>query len=201
MYTTVQLAEHSIIPSLLPEAPVVLDVGCRDFEFCKAVLQLRPKAQIIALDPDPEIIDPEINGVTFLNLALVHNDKKFSKYVSYGSNGTSKGYGNHLTEYDVEHQDTKIITVPCVRMLTLMTASGISHWDLVKMDCEGSEFAILATWPSRCATQLSIEFHDSSLLSPDLFPSLEEYEAVQHKAFNTTAGYGHWDSVFVLRGL
>lgn len=206
-WETQTLAEHSYVPDLLPEYPVVLDVGCRDFKFCMEVLKVRPKAKIVALDPDPEIQDPKIPGVLFLHTALVHDGRVTSGYVQYGSNGTSKGYGNHLTDkQEIIHQEAKVISVPCMHLLELVRYYRIFHFDLVKLDCEGSEFAILESWPGRLATQISVEFHD--FLLPEkrtkayyasLLNRLTDYRFVQHEAFQNEVGYGHWDSVLVLK--
>lgn len=202
-----QIAEHSYIPDLLPEHPVVLDVGCRDFMFCREILKVRPKAKIIALDPDPDIQDPKIPGVLFLHTALVHDGRAVSGYVQYGSNGTSKGYGNHLTDQtEINHQEAKVISVPCVHLLELVRYYRVFHFDLVKLDCEGAEFDILENWPGRLATQISVEFHDYTFPQKrnkeyyaNLMSKLSDYRFVQHEAFHNEVGYGHWDSVLVLK--
>ena len=65
-----RLAEHSVDVELLPEAPVVLDAGCRGFDFSNAVLDVRPKARVTQWTrPRSEpSSDPRI---TFLNQPLV----------------------------------------------------------------------------------------------------------------------------------
>src|SRR5690349_14204704 len=47
----IALASHTVDLDLLPECPMVLDVGCRDFDFTRALLALRPVTCMIALDP------------------------------------------------------------------------------------------------------------------------------------------------------
>jgi hypothetical protein len=59
-----KLAEHTVDVDLLPEAPIVLDVGCRWFDFSKEILRIRPDARIVALDPGPDIEDPGLKPKT-----------------------------------------------------------------------------------------------------------------------------------------
>ena len=86
---------------------------------------------------------------------------------------------------------------------------AVEKFDLIKLDVEGSEFAILQTWPGPIATQLSIEFHDyvdNSMYDDEYFNrlfqgSLADYEVVQHEVSEVSnARRGHWDSLFRLRG-
>ncbi len=86
-----------------------------------------------------------------------------------------------------------------------MKVLDVTYWDLVKLDCEGSEFEILENWPGRIATQISVEFHDGADAARDdayfetLFAKLPDYEIVQHEKFKQGAWIGHWDSLLRLR--
>ena len=200
------LAGHTIDESLLPEDPVVLDVGCRSFDFCQEILNIRPSARIIAMDPDPDMEDPQMAGVEFVNKALVFGDKASSGYASY-----STGEGNMLTDLE-SYYDARMLTVECVQIARLMEDLDIEYWDLVKLDCEGSEFDILANWPGPIANQISVEFHDGhpqregahrephERYFNSLWSRLADYKVVQHIFFKQGDWFGHWDSLFVLNG-
>lgn len=200
----VQLSGHTVDLDLLPEYCNVLDVGCRGFDFTQDILKHRPNACIVAMDPDPEIVFRNLGtaAVDYLNLALVGDkEQRRSRYASY-----STGEGNMLTTLD-KYYDATMLTVPCVDIEFVMTLTHTKHWDLVKLDCEGSEFDILERWPGPIATQISVEFHDGAdptNRNADYFLKLHEklspnYRYVQHPYFKQGAWFGHWDSVLVLR--
>jgi FkbM family methyltransferase len=198
------IAGHTIDTDLLNgPLPFVLDVGCRGFDFTQGILELNPHANIIALDPDPVIEDPRLARVHYVRKALVHDDRKEYGYASY-----STGEGNFLTNQK-SYYDAKMIRVPCTNIVEVMAEQNITHWDLVKLDCEGSEFDILTHWPGPIATQISVEFHDGH---PDEYSSTREsyrkyyeelwerlrpygYQVVQHELFKQGNWYGHWDTL------
>lgn len=197
--------DHTIDVGLLPESPVVLDVGARGFGFTRDILALRPKALVVAMEPDPNVQDPDIAGVEFVQKALVSDNRPLQRYASF-----STGEANFITEA-ASYYDAQIKYVRCITIRSLMLDLGIDHWDLVKLDCEGSEFGILEYWPSAIATQISVEFHDfknrdkwNDAYFEALFKSLEfhhGYSIVQHELSSVGPGnaMGHWDSLLVLR--
>jgi methyltransferase family protein len=85
----------------------------------------------------------------------------------------------------------------------------VDHWDLIKLDCEGSEFGILENWPGPVARQISVEFHDwtgpwAERAAGDYYERLfagplKDYEVVQHELSKQGEGIGHWDSLLRLR--
>jgi len=194
--------DHTIDVGLLPESPVVLDVGARGFAFVRDILALRPKALVVAMEPDPDVQDPDIVGCEFIHKALVHHEDCVRKYAAF-----STGEGNFLSDVDIHYASMK--TVPCVSIYSVMEGLGIAHWDVVKLDCEGSEFDILRSWPGPIATQISVEFHDyqnrakyDDAYFGDLFRGrLRDYKVVQHPLTGVGPGpsYGHWDSLLVLK--
>ena len=206
----VDIESHSIDLAALPEAPEVLDVGCRGFAFCKSLLKLRPFARITAMDPDPLLTLEEMPvGVLFLRAALVGDERLTSNYA-----GWSNGDGNLLCESAPWYAEREH-TVPCLNITALMARLKVSYWDLVKLDCEESEFQILENWPGPIAGQLSVEFHDwtgewrkKAKDDPAYYPRLfngplKDYEVLKHELSTVGPGpaWGHWDSVLRLRSL
>lgn len=177
---------------------MVLDVGSRNFDFTRGVLAIRPDARIIALDPDPAIEPMAHPNVTFLRYALVGDPRKTrSNYASY-----STGEGNMLLDGD-RYYDAKILRVDCMDITYLMACCNVARFDLVKLDCEGSEFGILENWPARgIAHQISVEFHDGTPAGPNREESY--YKALfarlnvcveQHEVTKQGDWTGHWDTL------
>jgi FkbM family methyltransferase len=197
------LASHTIDLDLLPEEPIVLDVGCRWFDFTRGILALRPKAEIVCVDPSSDIKWNELDLLwnCRVDCALVGDDREMTNFAE-GIAGD--GGGNHVIDGDRDG-DYRIRQVRCVTINDVMAMYGIRHFDAVKLDCEGSEFGILENWPGPIATQISVEFHDWS--GPwkqhgcsAAIANLERfgYKTVQHELSRQGNGIGHWDSLFVL---
>lgn len=193
--------DHTLDVDLLPEKPIVLDVGARGFGFTRDVLALRPKGLVIAMEPDPAVKDPDIVGCDFVQKALVADDVTLRKYAAF-----STGEANFLSDSDVSYASMK--HVRCITLKALMIDLGIEHFDAIKLDCEGREFEILEHWPAPIATQISVEFHDftdrrrwDDAYFDQLFAGpLAAYEVIQHALSGVGPGnaMGHWDSLLVL---
>lgn len=198
----VTLASHTVDLDLLPETPNVLDVGCIHFDFTREVLKHRPGARIVAMDPNPSDVGEVPQSTVHMRKALVGKPQKYSLYAMH-----STGEGNFLCADVPWYADA--CAVQCVTIEALMQESGIDYFDLIKLDCEGSEFGILENWPGPIATQLSVEFHDWTgpwchHVAGDYYERLfagplKDYEVVQHELSRQGEGIGHWDSVFRLR--
>lgn len=212
---------HTLDLDLLPEAPIILDAGCSGFGFSRDVLEMYPKARVIAMDPNPTMRDPQIAGCTFFNYALVGSNISTSGYVLADGDGG----GNFLAPIDSptdrvtrpgcnwDFSKYKLYEIRCLDIGRLMWRTGITHWDAVKLDIEEKEFEVLENWPGPIATQISVEFHDftgpifhsvqqgyyEKILWPHLF---KWYKIARHDWLPLDADplhLGHWDSVLVLK--
>jgi len=202
------LASHTVDLDLLPESPTVLDVGCRWFDFSQAILKERPQAKIIALDPANDVhmlkSRPFMRACTFVRAALVGTGHARQQFAHF-----STGEGDFLTTqtyFPGWDKQPEFYEVECMSIGELMLQHSIKHWDLVKLDCEGSEFDILERWPGPIATQVSCEFHDwdkpvyrSETYYDGLWKKLPWYRIVQHEFTRQGNGIGHWDTLIVLR--
>lgn len=198
---------HSIIPNLLKPEGIVLDVGCRGFVFAREMS--RRGLHVIALDPDASIIAPEDSKLIFEAKALIHGSRRRAVYASW-----STGEGNHLCVDRAVPHYADSSQVPCVNLQYLMKKYCVQFFEVVKMDCEGSEYDILLNWPGPIARQITVEFHDFAGFNP--FPNVEDYyellvghlgqwyEVVRHENYPHPLAPAHpvnyWDSLFVLRG-
>jgi hypothetical protein len=197
-------AEHSIDTDLLPENPVILDVGCRGYEFDNEILAIRPNARIYAVDPDPEIDAPDDPRIFFFRIAITELPDASVKWQGPGEGAyicdVPSGYGWGGNSPVVVHNST---------LPALMKQIKCEHFDVVKLDCESSEFGILENWPGKIATQISCEFHDcmnrekwNDAYFEKLFRGpLKDYNVALFGL--TPLGPGntlsHWDSLFILK--
>jgi FkbM family methyltransferase len=199
------LASHTVDIDLLPEEPVVLDVGCRWFDFTRGILLHRPKARIIAMDPSSDVekdADLPAREVMFLKVALVGEDRHATNFAE----GIAGDGGGNFVLNASSHGDYRIVQTPCTNIKAVMRYFGVTHFDAVKLDCEGSEFGILENWPGPLATQISVEFHDCwkpQIRDGNYYDKLMEklpwYRMVQHPVFMQGTGLGHWDSLLCLK--
>lgn len=203
-------ADHTLDLDLLPERPLVVDIGCRWWDFAKAVLERRPLASIAAYDPDPAMEEPDDARIEFYRAAVVGGNRARSLYASY-----STGEGNFLFDHmpasgelmipfcNWQVPGAAITTVGCIPIAALKG----QHWDAIKLDCEGSEFEILENWPGPIATQISVEFHDFTgprsqgrdAYYQKLWERLPWYKVVRHELSRKGEGIGHWDTVLALK--
>lgn len=216
--------EHTVDIDLLPEAPLVLDVGCRGFEFDREILALRPKARIIALDPDPTIEAPPEKEITFLRAALTHRVDKTviwqgpgeGAYITASDDPYNPGYkwGTVLGQPSAEVPNytlRQLMQLQSIARLHRQMGGTSDGFDLVKLDCEGSEFGILENWPGPIATQISVEFHDTidrERWNDEYFKNLFagplcDYRVIQHELLPMGPGpsYGHWDDLLILNSI
>lgn len=193
---------HSYDESLLTPGGWALDVGARGFKFAEQMAE--HGLRVIAMEPDISATYDGPRDVHLLHAALVGNaDVSWAMYA-----GWSDGTGNQLATERPAHAET-YYSVTCLSIGPLMAARGIDRFDIVKLDCEGSEYDILWNWPRHAAVQISVEMHDFLGMRPresyydELFAGpLRDYDVVQHewtplRAENPVENF--WDSLLVLK--
>ena len=191
------VGEHTIDVDLLPEAPLVLDAGCRTFNFCEEIFSLRPKARIIAIDPGPDVDIPTDWRIRFQRFALMETTQQYVWLKMAGCES--------ITSMTRQQGWAMVMTVSFREVLSTCGP----YFDLIKFDIEGSEFGILENWPGKCCTQINIEFHDN-MVSPDgkglpqsyfdeLFHvKLSDYRVIQNEPDSLGT---HADALLVLASL
>lgn len=195
------LSEHSIDVSLLTPGGMVLDVGCRDFSFSRRMVARG--CRVIAMDADPTVEDPKIEGVQFIRGALsdhvgvdrflMHKDPQARRLLRSG-----------------EQAQGELVPVRLTTLKVLMSALRANPfvWDVVKLDVEGAEYDILRAWQGPIAKQISVEFHEH-VFSRQPDSTYEEiiarlasfgYEVARHERDRRhCCPENFWDSLFILR--
>lgn len=188
------LGEHSVDLHLLSRG-IAMDVGCRGFEFSKQMLYLG--CHVLAFD----IEDMEApSGIIFIK-AAVSNEVKQGYYVDtkdpqakYLSNN---GIPIRVTTLDVIYETGK-------------DAAPKLDVDILKLDCEGSEYLILSDPNFRpIPKQISVEFHmhchralHEQYYDKCMENLLKWYEPVKHELTQAHgSGLNYWDSLFIRKDL
>lgn len=196
-----RIDEHTLDLDLLGPGTTVLDVGCRGFHLAKHLASLGSK--ILCLDPSPDIVDPQAPNITFQRKAVL----------GYGPASQRVKFAmvhdkNASFVVDGLYEPGQVIEVEATTIPALLEEHQISQVDAVKLDCEGSEYEILAAWPGPIAKQISVEFHlhTHSARSDNeierIVSYLERwYAVVSHKKSlqHGLPTLNYWDSLFLLR--
>lgn len=197
------VSDHTIIK---PDRSgmLVLDVGSRNYGFALPMAEMG--CHVVAVEPDDSVPGPEHSRIHLSRIALVASKNiGFQDLVKWGS-----GEGNHLdcVKGHVPDGATRQM-VRCYSILQIMEMTEIDFWDIVKLDCEGSEYEILADWPGPIAGQITVEFHDFTGANPDgektydrIFSHLGQwYDVVQHEKTTRFVAKvdNYWDTLLVLK--
>jgi FkbM family methyltransferase len=150
----------------------ILDIGANCGVAATILGKQNPKARLFAFEPHPPTFDllqenlllNKVTNVTAINCAV--GDPHRSKvtlflHPAFSGGNTICSAPAPFAEY--HNSPAASIDVPCVSLDSVIETHGIELIDLLKIDCEGSEFEILLTSESvRRGIVKSIvgEFHD-----------------------------------------
>ncbi len=196
------VAEHTIgcLPLCFGH---VLDVGCRRFDFSKAMLN--EDYNVVAIEADDEVVPIHHEHLRFGNYALVpeFQNGETQTLIKFG-NGTA----NHLSTIGVSNSKTTN-NVTGMSITAISSKFNVAKWDVVKLDCEGSEYDVLLEWPGPIARQITVEFHEhtaanarGNVVYDDILKHLSQwYDLVQHEM---SVRYciptpSYYDSLWVLK--
>lgn len=204
----INISEHTFLPELIKKEGYVLDLGCVNFNFSLGLKEYCNN--IISVDPNLTIKDvPE--GISFEPKAIVSNDDKEVNFFIYND---VSGYSllNPSRDWCILQN---IVKVEACNLQDIMTKYNVQQFELIKIDIEGGEYALLENIDWTISKQYTIEFHDFRFMNP-YNPNNEIYygkimekmlnycEIIQHEntdhpGFPPGMGRNYWDSVFVLK--
>lgn len=176
------IAEHTIDLDLLPEKAVIIDLGCRGFEFTDYFVNIGDVVYSVDIDILPRKYD---------RIAITGQNGRVGIKRTDDPQATSVKEGNEIVS---------------MRLDSYLDMHGILFADLIKIDVEGSEKEIILSLTQSIAKQLSIEFHlhTGAYSQPDVVLMVAKlqslgYKTVQHKLeARHGAGFNYWDSLFIL---
>lgn len=150
---------------LKAQAPVVVDVGANVGYFSLSVFARFPQARVIAFEPMP---------VNF-NLLISYKNQNPALAFTPVNEAVSGAEGSLTLHYNakddfttsasihVSAREPDTAVVHTTTLAALMHQHGLSHIDLLKLDCEGSEYSVLYTTEDPVLNKikaLAIETHE-----------------------------------------
>lgn len=186
--------EHTIDLDLL-SCGICIDVGCRGFLFSEAMRDMGLK--VVAYDLD-EMEAP--TGIEYIK-AAVSNEVKMGYY-----NDTKDQQAKHLADNGIP---IRVKTMEII-YASLKEAEPNSEIDILKLDCEGSEYLILSDpnfqpIPKQISVEMHMHCHRSlhdQYYEKCMENLLKWYVPVKHELTEAHgAGWNFWDSLFLRKDL
>jgi len=152
------LRGHTFMPGPLSALSVVVDLGANEGEFARAVVE-RFGCRCIAVEANPRLAKRlrGLPGIEALWCAVGGREGETDLFLSEKSDASTV-LGDRAGGHGGER-----VRVPMRRLWGLLAEAGVSRVDLLKLDIEGSEIAVLESMSDeevrRCG-QITVEFHD-----------------------------------------
>lgn len=163
----------NIIPGIIQNARFIVDVGAHIGCFATLVHKLNPNCKICCVEVCPENILALKKNVgdfaTIIQAACTYDKVELMLLNAVRPNCESTG-GSTVIPFNLETQyprqagykywsDKRVIEK--VTLEQIMNQCGETKIDLLKLDCEGSEFSILENTPSRDSIRFIVgEYHE-----------------------------------------
>ena len=191
----ITIGGHTIDETLLKDG-VIIDVGARDFSFSK---HFKGK-KVYAIDCDDAVVNDDEN-IIFMNVAI--SDK--SGETTYYKNGEATMIRQFDPDPTFEHIDKKYCNeCKVITMEDLYKITG-ENVDVLKLDCEGAEYAILGETFKPIPKQITVEFHNHCVpeLHKEKYQSIVERLLKDYTMHNAVweerhgCGFNFWDTLFI----
>jgi len=190
------------IESLLKHIPndaVILDIGCNAGLFSFIALSKKTNAKIYAYDPMEVNVNLFKNNVK-LNDGLNEQVKIFKNAVTGKEQGPIKLFYDDVNNDSViasvfenfsEHNNQSTM-IDTISLTQIIKQNNLAKVDLLKLDCEGSEYPILYDSPEEiwnCIKAMTIETHELDNEKKNTkalvkFLIAKDYEIEMHQAEN-----------------
>lgn len=181
------IAEHAVCLDELRKPANILDLGCRDFQFCT---YFDKRGDFVV----PVDIDPKLEGDRqYLNMAI-------TDYT--GVCGIKRSSDAQATRMSLVLGDEM---VNCTTLEAMMANLNIPYFDLIKSDIEGAEYEMIMSLSKAPAKFLSVEFHchTGAYTQTEVGKMVAKlhllgYKTVTHELTSQHgAGVNYWSSLFM----
>jgi FkbM family methyltransferase len=154
----------------LPPRPVVLDIGANAGYFDMLLFSKVPDATVYAYEPIPSncilfqqniALNPSLGGRIHLFNKAVTGTPQEAVELFMETDAENSVIASVYPDFDRQNHFTQ--RIPAISLQQILEENGIARADLVKMDCEGSEYPIIYETPASCWRKiglLTIEVHD-----------------------------------------
>jgi FkbM family methyltransferase len=192
-----RVSGHTFFERFLGCRSVVVDLGANMGAFSSQMAR-KYGCTCFAVEPNPECFEllHKYEGVRPLNVAIADREGEMRFYVAANSEASS---------FVRTSADDREIVVRTMRLDALAWHHGLSRIDLLKIDIEGAEIALLGSLPDaffQNIGQIAIEFHDFCGLVPreEVLRVEKRFQSLGFLSINfSKASHGHEDHLFVNR--
>ncbi len=152
----------------VPDSPTIIDVGANAGFFSLFAASRFRDARILSFEPIESNfrqlgrnrdLNRACNMSCFAQAVFGHSGEILLSYLP------EAGFTTSATILGKSSNDDITVQVPCITLDEIFKDNGLKNCDLLKMDCEGSEYSILYNYPrehlSRIS-QMAIEVHQGS---------------------------------------
>ena len=195
MANTIETIEcHTFHPRYLGSDSFVLDIGANHGQFTRAITT-RFGCRCVAVEPAPGPFASIQEGplVQKMQFAVADRTGTMQLHLAAESDASS------MVRRSGAHVET--IDVPTLSLADLMARLGNPRVDLLKVDTEGAEIAMLAAAPDdllQRIMQITIEFHDFCGITPasEVATALDRLAGLGFQSVRMS-GIGHQDTWIV----
>ena len=154
----------------LPPRPLIVDIGANAGYFNIMLFSKIKEATVYAYEPIPVNYELFRKNISF-NPGMEKNIHLFNKAVTGTPRENVELFMEHSADNsviasiysDFDHQNKYSIKVPAISLQEIFDGNGFTHVDLLKVDCEGSEYPIIYETPPALwakVKRLTIEVHN-----------------------------------------
>mgnify|MGYP001766056406 CR=1 FL=1 len=172
--------EYFFLEQMARDWTLLLDVGANESDYAAKVREVNPACKVICFEPNLELI-PDLQKRGFAeihHLAVGDTNGHISIHINTADPSQSSIFR--------KNRDTFMRAVPCVRLDDFCSSRDMGHIDLVKIDTEGNEIAVLRGM-SRLIANTAVDliqfeyggtYRDAGTSLKDAFDLLEEHYVV-----------------------